>query len=741
MKKMVSMLLALAIITGLKAQTVITGRVTDTRNDPVAAATIRIKETGKGVITDSAGQFILNTSLKGVKTIEASSVSYRTKQLKIVLHDSAVFIDIVLLDEARQLGDVVVVGAGSFEASDKSKGGSLTPMDAMTVAGNGGDIAYSLRSLPGAQQVGEREGLFVRGGTSDEAKQFVDGTLLKSPNYPSVPGLVQPARLNPFLFKGVLFNTGGYSALYGQALSSALILETVDIPEESDASFHIFPTSLGAGYQKTAGDKKSSYGINAQYGSSTFYNNIVKQQPSFFQSPLYISTDVNFRVKTSKTGILKFYTNYGYNHTGFRQADIDSLNLLSSFENKGSNIYANLDYKESLSNKWKIDAGLAYNYSRQNNGLKLEDSSYQQLFIPQFPYAAKNSENTIRSDFAQARIVLTKTFARNQAVRFGAEHFYTKDNYHSNDTLTDIIDNLTAMFAETDIYLTKDIALKAGLRAEHSVLLNQTNLAPRISFAYRFNHGGQINIAYGTFYQKPAWIYLLQNGSLVNTKATHYIINYQKKANNRLLRLEAYYKKYNDLITNASKAANDGSGYAKGIELFFRDKKTFKNFDYWVSYTYLNTKRKFNNYPFLLQPDYTAEHTATFAIKRFFTALNLNINLSYAWATGRPYYNIQNDADNKPYILNSGKTNSHHQMNMSFAYLFSLFKKSAHPWFGGMGAGINNVLGSASVFGYNFSANGLRKMPIVLPAVRNYYFGVFMSIGTDRREDFINNNF
>jgi hypothetical protein len=131
-------------------------------------------------------------------------------------------------------------------------------MDAMTVAGNGGDIANSLRSLPGTQTVGEKEGLFVRGGTSEEAKQFIDGTLMKSPNYASVPGIMQPARVNPFLFKGILFNTGGYSALYGGALSSALILETVDLPDKSSASLHIFPMTVGTGFQNLGANQTYS---------------------------------------------------------------------------------------------------------------------------------------------------------------------------------------------------------------------------------------------------------------------------------------------------------------------------------------------------------------------------------------------------------------------------------------------------------------------------------------------------
>ena len=224
----------------------------------------------------------------------------------------------MLQPEEKEL-EPVVVSAGSFEASDKAKGASLTPMDAMTVAGNGGDIANSLRSLPGTQQIGDKEGLFVRGGTSEEAKQFVDGTLMPSANYGSVPGILQPARVNPFLFKGILFNTGGYSALYGEALSSALILESVDLPDKSSASLHIFPMSAGIGFQNLAANKKSSYGINTTYGSYALYNKVVKQTPDFSHAPEYIETDANFRIKTSNTGILKFYTNYGYNHTGYTQ--------------------------------------------------------------------------------------------------------------------------------------------------------------------------------------------------------------------------------------------------------------------------------------------------------------------------------------------------------------------------------------------------------------------------------------
>jgi hypothetical protein len=725
------------IVNYCSAQTNIKGTVTDNRKHPVADASVYIKGTNDATLTDSAGHFLFTANVKGQQTLVATSVGFKEAEKAIEINDTVVEINFVLQSEDKVL-EPVVVSAGSFEASDKAKGASLTPMDAMTVAGNGGDIANSLRSLPGTQQIGDKEGLFVRGGTNGEAKQFVDGTLLKSPNYGSVPGIIQPARLNPFLFKGILFNTGGYSALYGEALSSALILETVDLPDKSAASLHIFPMSVGAGFQNLAHNKKSSYGININYGNYALYNDIVKQKPDFFHDPEYLETDANFRIKTSKTGMLKFYANYGYNHTGMRNPDIDSSDLLSSFETKGPNLYANLSYRKSLPNKWKIDAALAYNYSKQDITNKLEDSNHHQLFIPVYPFDLKNNTTNTNSNFTQARVVLTKMFDHNQALRFGAEQFCENDKYKFNDTLTILNDHLAAMFAEGDVYIAKNVAAKIGVRAEYSSLLNDVNVTPRISLAYRLNNGGQINLAYGVFYQKPEIIYLVENNELTYEQATHYIINYQKKANNRLLRIEAYYKKYKDLVVTEPGAANNGSGYAKGIELFFRDKRTLKNFDYWITYTYLDTKRKFLDYPYELQPDFTTPHTASIAVKRFFQNINLSANLSYTLATGRPYYNIQNDIAGKPVVLDHGTTNMYNQMNLSFAYLFNMFKKWKNKDFSGIGFGISNVFGTKQIFGYNYSYNGLYKMPVTQPAPRSYYIGLFMSLGIDRRDDFIN---
>ncbi len=104
-------------------------------------------------------------------------------------------------------------------------------------------------------------------------------------------------------------------------------------------------------------------------------------------------------------------------------------------------------------------------------------------------------------------------------------------------------------------------------------------------------------------------------------KATHYIANYQRVSRDYTLRIEGYYKKYENLVktygtSNAGiidSVATSGYGDAKGIELFWRDRKTLKNVDYWISYSYLDTKRDYLNYPYAIQPNFAANHTARFS--------------------------------------------------------------------------------------------------------------------------------
>ena len=730
-------------------QSNISGKIQDNKNKPIGGISISLKNTYDGTTTDSLGNYSFTTTEKGEQTLEATGNGYRSFEQNINLTGNPLTINISLKELVTEL-KAVVISAGTFEASDQKKTTVLNPIDIVTTASANADITEALKTLPGTQQVGETEGLFVRGGTAAESKTFIDGTLVNNFYYSSEPGLAARGRFNPFLFKGTIFSAGGYSALYGQALSSALILESIDLPTQSSADVGISYLAVGAGIQQLAKNKKSSWGFSYDYTDLRLAFKLIKQKPDYFNVPVLHNVDANFRIKTSKTGILKYYGMFGSTKAGFRYADIDSAGMKDAFTLENVNMYHNLSWREKIGDGWKMTTGVSYSTNRDDihNEFQNENNQKQTLTAP-IMFAYKNFDVATHGNYANAKVVIEKKLTGLSALRFGGEYNYSNDKTDvtvlNGKSVGTIKENLLSGFAEADIYITNDIAAKIGTRAEHSGLLDKWNVAPRLSLAYKLADNSQASFAYGIFYQDPEKRHLPSSANLDFAKATHYILQYQKLSNSRTLRTEVFYKKYQDLFKTTSNTGketavnNSGYGEAKGFELFWRDKKTIKNVDYWVSYSFLDTKRDFLNYPTAISPPFASAHTASLVVKKFVTKLKTQFNGSYTYASGRPYYNIRYDTPNNAYkIFDAGKTKDYNSLSFSVNYLPNLGNTNASK-FTVIVFSVTNVLGANNIYSYNYSYNGLNKQPVTPPSKRFYYLGCFISFGIDRTENAVNN--
>lgn len=737
MKPLLIIALIFTSITAI-SQVRISGTVKDNKGRILAGATITLKGTYDGGVSDSLGNFSFKTFEKGDKLLSATMVGNKTVEQKINIQKENIQVDFVLKEEVNEL-TAVMVTAGAFEAGDKKKATVLSTLDVLTTGGANADISAAVKTLPGAQQVGESEGLFVRGGAGYETKQFIDGTVVNNPYFSSVPDLASRGRFSPTLFKGTVFSTGGYSALYGQALSSALILESIDLPEQSQASASVSPIIVGAGFQQLAKNKKSSWGVDYGYINLKAYFEIVKQKPDYFKVPEFHNADANFRFRTKNGGMVKYYTTFAKTNLGLRRPDIDSLGIKDAFSIKNLNWYNNLSWRENLGKGWKMNVGFSYSYNKDDVQQQLQDQQNQPKTFTQSWLQNKNFILYNRQDLSQAKLVLEKKLTGISVFRVGGEYWYAFNKSKFNTYNSLLQDHFKAVFSEADLYITNDIAAKVGVRAEHSSIIDKVNIAPRLSLAYKTGKDAQVSLAYGEFYQKPEVTQLIQTTNLGYTKATHYIANYQKMNRYYTFRAEVYYKKYNDLVKTVPSVNNDGSGYAQGFEIFWRDKKTIKNLDYWVSYSYLDTKRDYLNYPQQLIPNFAAEHTISVVTKRWVTDWKTGFNFTYSFATGRPYYNLAaNSTTGKTDIADHGRTKSYNNLGFSMNYVPTLGKSTKN--FIVLVASVTNVLGADPVFGYNYSYNGLTKEAIGLPAKRFFFIGAFFSWGVDRTQDAINNN-
>ncbi|WP_207492143.1 TonB-dependent receptor [Aridibaculum aurantiacum] len=739
MKRLLILFWFILLSAGVNAQVEISGWVKDAKGKGIAGASISIKDSYDGATSDSTGNYRFTTSEKGAVQLVITCIGYKELEQQLEIGTDNLALETTLKEKLDEL-KAVMVTAGSFEAGDRKRAATvLNSIDVATVGGANADITAAVKTLPGAQQVGEQEGLFVRGGAGYETKQIIDGTVVNNPFFTSVPDIASRGRFSPFLFKGNVFSTGGYSALYGQALSSVLILESIDMPEQSQASASLSTVFLGAGFQQLAKNKKSSWGVNYGYTNLQPYFEVVKQKPDYFAVPEFHSGDANFRIKT-KGGIIKYYTTFSTNKLGLRRPNIDSTILKDAFALENLNWYNNLSWRENLGNGWKLNSGFSYSTNVDKLDQQVQDQMNKPLSTGIGFIDAKTFELQNRNDLAQARAVLEKRLIGISTIRFGGEYWYgfQKSKYNGYNTM--LQDHFTAAFAETDIHFTNNLAAKAGVRYEYSSIISRSNFAPRLSLAYKTGKDAQMSFAYGTFYQKPENMQLMTTTDLGYTKAVHYLANYIKSTNTQTFRVEAFYKDYQDLVKTAPTYNNNGKGFAKGIELFWRDKKTVKNLDYWISYSYLDTKRDFLNYPTQLQPTFATPHTANLVTKRFVTQWKTGFNFTYTYATGRPYYNFQlNRAEGKYAIADRGETKDYHNLGFSLNYLPNLGKKDAKT-FMVLVASVTNVLNQDQVFGYNYSYNGMRKEAITPPAKQFFFVGLFLSWGVDRTQDAINGN-
>ncbi len=730
-------------ITGY-SQVKISGKITF-KNKGVGEVNVTLKNTYDGATTDIQGNFSFETSEKGKRTITFTHPKYEGSEKDILIENQDVSFNAELKEQISEI-DAVVVSAGSIEASDKKRATALlTPVDIYTIAGADGQISSALNYLPGVQKVGETGGLFIRGGTASESRIFMDGSLINNYFSNSIPGIAGRDQFNTSLFKGNVFSSGGYSALYGQALSGVLMLESVDLPDQSSYDFGVSPIFLSAGFQKLGKDQQHSYGASLSYSLLSLMQKVFSFNTNFIDAPKGLDGNFNFRIKTRSGGILKYYGMYTSNKMGVKAESLEPGYDFSVVRLKGQNTYHNLSFRQKFG-KYLLNAGTSYSFNRSDLNFSRETD------------AVESDQTRLLTDgnYINFKAVVDRKINRISAVRAGFELNNTDEKLNFEAIRKNYKDLTSSVFAETDLGFSNALSAKLGVRAEHSSFLNKNNIAPRLALAYRLAEKWTTSLAYGLFYQNPDSQYINSPADLGFQKSQHYIFQLQRGSEGRTLRLEAFYKKYDGLIKTfnitqgntqnqqiQTALNNDGYGYAKGAELFWRDNnKTFKNIDYWITYSFLDSKRDFLNYPVSLKPGFAAEHTFSAVVKRFIPEWKLGANLSYTYAKGRPYYDIATSFENGRavnYTRNEGKLKDYNALNISFNYLPGIGKKDAKA-FTVFVLSISNVLGSKNVYGYNFSLDGTRSSAVVPPVNTFVFVGAFISFGVDKTQDAINNN-
>ena len=334
----------------LNAQVTISGKVTDSKGNPVPGATISVKNSTLATATDADGVFSLATTLKaGAIEVMFSSVGLKSETRRITATDGLNTIDISLADDILGLDEVVVTGTtagttrkqlGSFISTVKSdqlnKGAPANALQALQGKTAGAQIIQNSGDPAGGMSVRLRGISTVN--ASSEPLYIVDGIIVNNAtnrvtntqsgfdgaNFVGSVGQSRMVDINPADIERVeVLNGAAASAIYGSRANSGVI--------------QIF-TKRGA-------SGKPTINFSTSYISSSLRKQVdINQAPTKFGGPTdgpgAQTQDILTPSLTNTTAV----TRYNYWDYIFRNASGTDNNISISGGNDNTKYYASASY-------------------------------------------------------------------------------------------------------------------------------------------------------------------------------------------------------------------------------------------------------------------------------------------------------------------------------------------------------------------------------------------------------------
>jgi TonB-linked SusC/RagA family outer membrane protein len=206
------------------AQQVLSGKVVDAKsNETIIGASVKVKNTGNGAVTNSSGAFKISAAAGDI--LQISYIGYNSVEIPATAGAMVIKLSAV----ANDLSEVVVVGYGTQKKATLT--GSVSTVDAK-VFQDRGPVANPLAALQGqvpgvaitrssAQPGRESWNFLIRGSASTNSTEpliVIDGV--------PVPSVASLSTLNPADVDNISFLKDAAAAIYGSRAAGGVVLIT-----------------------------------------------------------------------------------------------------------------------------------------------------------------------------------------------------------------------------------------------------------------------------------------------------------------------------------------------------------------------------------------------------------------------------------------------------------------------------------------------------------------------------------
>lgn len=359
----------------------ITGLVTDEAKEPLIGASVVVKGTTVGTITDFDGNFVLSVPTDAI-ALEFSYVGYKSKTITVPATTKVV--NVQLSDDAQVLSDVVVIGYGTTRKSDLT--GSVSNVSSKEFnAGlisspeqliNGKVSGVQIMSASGSPTAGST--IRIRGGASLNASNdpliVLDGVPLEtggiSGNSGNFLSLINPSDIESM----TILKDASSTAIYGSRASNGVIIITTKKGSNEKIKVSFNTTNSIQTRTKLADmlsrdefvDVINTYGTSAQ--KSLLGNESTDWNDQIYQSAFGTDNNLSLSGKIAKDFPVRASLGY-YNQKGLLKTDkaerfTGSLSVSPSFFDGYLKI--NLNAKGSVNNNRFAETGAIWAASTFN---------------------------------------------------------------------------------------------------------------------------------------------------------------------------------------------------------------------------------------------------------------------------------------------------------------------------------------------------------------------------------------
>lgn len=309
-KRLYILSLLLLIASAGYAQVKIFGKVIDAEEQPIEFATVRIAGTAVGATTGLDGSYNLSVAESDTIEIIFTCIGYKEHKQKLISPSGNVNVNAKLFKTTRELEAIEVT-------EYKKQTGGMQTLDAgqLKVGPNasGNAVEGLLTTIAGVSSKDEMSSQYsVRGGSYDENSVYINGIEVYRPQLISSGQQEGLSIINPSLVGSIEFSTGGFSAEYGDKMSSVLDI-TYRQPESFEGNVAASLMGAEAAIGQSTGKFSQLHGIRYKRNTTLLSSLETKGEydPSFFDY------QTNLRLKLNDQWNISFLGNIAMNNYKF----------------------------------------------------------------------------------------------------------------------------------------------------------------------------------------------------------------------------------------------------------------------------------------------------------------------------------------------------------------------------------------------------------------------------------------